>query len=57
MLRAGSLLVTRKIRRAVNHDVNVIMPHFEMPKPVEIKYRSKLPITPLVISLPGPVPY
>ena len=37
--------------------VNVIMPHFDIPTPVEVTYYSKPPITPLVISLLGPVPY
>lgn len=44
-----------------NHDddkVNVIIPQFNVPKPVEIIYDNrKTPVSPLVISLPDPVPY
>ena len=37
--------------------VNVIVPHFDIPTPVEITYCSKPTVTPIVICLPGPIPY
>src|SRR4051812_32372227 len=38
--------------------VNVTVPHFNMPERMEVTYnRPKVPIAPLVICLPGPVPY
>src|ERR1044072_509526 len=39
-------------------EVNVIIPCFNMPKCVEVRYNGpKVPESPLVICLPGPVPY
>ena len=37
--------------------LNVIVPHFDIPTPVEIAYRSKPAATPLATCLPGHVPY
>ena len=37
--------------------VNVIVPCFGVPAPVEIEYHSKLVVAPVVICLPGPIPY
>ena len=41
----------------VEEGVNVIVPCFGNPTPFEVEYHGKPAITPLVISLPGPVPY
>ena len=39
-------------------EVNVIVPQFNMPEPVEIVYDSQTaPVAPLIICPPGPVPY
>src|ERR1051325_8344354 len=39
-------------------EVNVIIPYFNMPKRVEVEYNGpRVPDSPLVICLPGPVPY
>ena len=37
--------------------MNVIVPCFGAPTHLEVEYHSKPVFTPLVISLPGPVPY
>src|SRR3954464_14353736 len=38
--------------------VNIIVPHFKMPERMEVTYnKPKVPIAPLIICLPGPVPY
>ena len=37
--------------------VNIIVPCFGAPSHFEIEYYSKPVVTPLVISLPGPIPY
>ena len=37
--------------------VNIVMPCFNDSTPVEIKYCSKSVVAPVVICLPGPVPY
>ena len=45
-------------RNEVENEVNVIVPHFNIPERVVIPYNSqKSAVTPLVIRLPGPVPY
>ena len=41
----------------VEEGVNVIVSCFGAPTHFEVEYHSKLTITPLVISLPGPIPY
>ena len=41
----------------VKEGVNFIVPCFGTPTHFEVEYHSKPAITPLVISLPGPVPY
>ena len=41
----------------VEEGVNIIVPCFGAPAHLEVKYHSKLVVTPLVISLPGHVPY
>ena len=41
----------------VEEEVNVIVPCFGAPTHFEVEYHSKPAITPLVISLSGPVPY
>ena len=41
----------------VGKGVNVIMPYFGAPAHFEVEYHRKPAITPLVISLPGLVPY
>ena len=41
----------------VKEGVNVIVPCFGAPSHFEVEYHNKSTITPLVISLPGPVPY
>ena len=39
-------------------EVNVIIPQFNLPEPVEIVYDSQtVPVAPLIIYPPGPVPY
>ena len=39
-------------------EVNVIVPQFNMPEPVEIAYDSQTSFsTPLIICPPGPMPY
>src|SRR4051812_49625644 len=38
--------------------VNVIVPHFNMPERMEVTYnKPKVHVAPLIICLPGPVPY
>lgn len=50
-----SLLMSFKLGEEEN--VNVIVPHIEILTPVEVIYYNKPPITPLVISFSGLVPY
>ena len=40
----------------VEEGVNVIVPYFDAPAHLEVEYHSKPALTPLVISLPGPIP-
>ncbi|XP_050889100.1 uncharacterized protein LOC127094288 [Lathyrus oleraceus] len=41
-----------------DNEVNVIVPHFNDSEPIQITYDSRnTSVTPLVINLPGPVPY
>lgn len=57
MLDANLIQITRD-RDEYEHDVNVIVPHFNIPKPNVIAYNSqKSIISPLVICLVGPTPY
>src|SRR4051812_33682914 len=38
--------------------VNVIVPYFNMPERIEVTYnKPRIPVVPLIICLPGPVPY
>ena len=37
--------------------VNIIVPCFRVPTPIEIEYHSKPVVAPVVICLQGPVPY
>ncbi|XP_050916713.1 uncharacterized protein LOC127131865 [Lathyrus oleraceus] len=47
-----------KDRDEDEHDVNVIVPHFNIPEPVVIAYNSqKFVVSPLVIRLAGSTPY
>ena len=41
----------------VEEGVNVIVPSFDAPAYLKVEYHSKPVVTPLVISLPGPIPY
>ena len=41
----------------VEEGLNVIVPCFGAPVHFEVEYHSKPAVTPLVISLPGPIPY
>ena len=41
----------------VEEGVNVIVPYFGAPTHLEVEYHRKPVVTPLLISLPGPVPY
>ena len=53
------LLAENGLLRAdcVEEGVNVIVPYFCAPAHLEAEYHSKPTVTPLVISLLGPVPY
>ncbi|XP_050889248.1 uncharacterized protein LOC127094461 [Lathyrus oleraceus] len=57
MLDQNLIRVTRD-RKEDEHEVNVIVPHFNIPKPVVIAYDGQeTAISPLVIHLTGHMPY
>ena len=53
-----NLIQITKDRDEDEHEVNVIVPHFNIPEPVVIAYNSqKSTVSPLVICMTGPTPY
>lgn len=57
MLDENLIQITKDMDKDM-HDVNVIVPHFNIPKPVLISYNSqKYVVSPLVIRSEGPTPY
>lgn len=57
MLDQNLIQITRD-KDEDEHEVNVIVPHFNISKPIVIAYNSqKSSVSPLVIHLDGPTPY
>jgi hypothetical protein len=53
LINKGEFVVARE-----DEDVCVVIPEFNIPERVEITYNSEKPtVAPLVICLPGPIPY